>query len=194
MSKRRSKTDYRGPRVCIFLPARAPLNYVRLPPPPPTSSPAPYARHTTAFPCLRDALAASPEMYLPKSASVEAKKKKTRFMCGIKTIRRRRRPGDDGVRRTRTRTGQANTIRFLVYFLHGIVFPKVASVLPRRACPLRCQPTSRPWSRTARRPPRRWWGPRCAPCTASPAPEGRTRRPPESSTPRPAGRRSGSPW
>ena len=46
MSKRRSKTDYRGPRVCIFLPARAPLNYVRLPPPPPTSSPAPYHRHT----------------------------------------------------------------------------------------------------------------------------------------------------
>lgn len=179
MSKRRSKTDYRGPRVCIFLPARAPLNYVRLPPPPPTSSPAPYARHTTAFPCLRDALAASPEMYLPKSASVEGGEKKKR---------------DSYFLVIHQRTGQANTIRFLVYFLHGIVFPKVASVLPRRACPLRCQPTSRPWSRTARRPPRRWWGPRCAPCTASPAPEGRTRRPPESSTPRPAGRRSGSPW
>lgn len=33
---------------------------------------------TTAFPCLRDPLAASPEMYLPKSASVEGEKKRKR--------------------------------------------------------------------------------------------------------------------
>ena len=180
MSKRR-QTDYRRPRV-FSSPRRHPyvtfvcplLRPRRLP----LLTPAAPNARTTAFPCLRDALAASPEMYLPKSASVEeAKKKKKIFWY----------PSEN-------RAGQANTIRFLVYFLHGIVFPKVASVLPRRACPLRCQPTSRPWSRTARRPPRRWWGPRCAPCTASPAPEGRTRRPPESSTPRPAGRRSGSPW
>ena len=183
MSKRRSKTDYRGPRVCIFLPARAPLNYVRLPPPPPTSSPAPYHRHTTApFPACVTLWPPAQRCISPKVPAWSSSRRKKKREIHIFWY-----PSEN-------RAGQANTIRFLVYFLHGIVFPKVASVLPRRACPLRCQPTSRPWSRTARRPPRRWWGPRCAPCTASPAPEGRTRRPPESSTPRPAGRRSGSPW